>query len=131
MKKSLLLLAAILGFSLGSLGMAGAATHQGPVVSVDNQKFDTSLVALDRPAGGAYEGTLNLSISPDGIVYGWFRDDRSELRTVTGGLDGDQIWLDIGSRNPLHISGTYRDGIIVGYAHLDQTYEFDAKPNAI
>jgi hypothetical protein len=131
MKKTLLLLAATLGLTLGSLGTAGAVGHQGPIVPIDNQKFETSLVAVDRPTGGAFEGTLNLTISADGIVSGWFRDDgRSSLRTVTGGVEGDQIWLEIGSRQAFHIDGTYRNGVIVGYTHLDQNYEFEAKPTA-
>jgi hypothetical protein len=128
MKKMLVMFAAVLGFSLGSLGFAGAET-QGTVVPIENQKFDTTLVALDRSTAGAYEGTLDLTISADGLVQGWFRDDeRSVLQTVTGGVDGDEIWLDIGARHDLHVTGTYRNGVIIGYTFLGQNYRFVATP---
>jgi hypothetical protein len=131
MKKMLALLAATLGFTLVSLSVAGAVT-QNSIVPIENQKFETTLVALDRSTAGAYEGTLNLTISPDGIVQGWFRDDeRSGLRTVTGGVDGDQIWLDIGATRELHISGSYRNGVIVGYTFLNQNYRFEAVPTTL
>jgi len=91
--------------------------------------------------GGEYAGTLNLTIGKDGSLSGLYRaEDSGSFRTVTGGLDGDQIWLDLGYNGP-HIVGTFRDGKILGstryYVNTQdfagsggQPYNFTATPEA-
>jgi hypothetical protein len=130
MKKTIAIAAVALGLLLGSLGVARAANGQGVAVPLENQKFDTTMTASDRVSAGAFEGTLFLNISKDGIVQGSYRQaDSSGLRDVTGGLDGDKIWLQIGERGGMHITGTYIDGIVVGYTyHRGQSFKFVARP---
>jgi hypothetical protein len=129
MKKSIAVAAAALGLLVGSLGIARAENGQGVAAPVENQKFNTTMAASDRVSAGAYEGTLYLNISKDGIVQGTYREaDASGLRDVTGGLDGDKIWLQIGNRGGMHITGTYIDGVIVGYTYRGQSFKFVARP---
>jgi hypothetical protein len=130
MKTKIAMLAALAGLMLGPIGAAAATTGQGPVVPLEGQTFDTTLVSVDRITGGAYEGVLRLNISSDGIVQGTFRDAGTpNQRSVIGGLTGDQIWFDIGNgTDATHITGTYRDGIIEGFTFRGQTYKFEAKP---
>jgi hypothetical protein len=67
-----------------------------------------------RPAVGEYDGTMQLNISSDGIVQGFYRPDNGRFVAVTGGVTETTFWLDIGSMssNPLHFTGTFKDGHI-------------------
>jgi hypothetical protein len=103
--------------------------------------LNAALVEINPPGAGALEGALVLRISPDGIVEGTYRPvDSGSLRNVTGGLTGNQIWLDIGDSRVIHIEGTYENGKIVGYTYFDgphvgidrgpREYRFEATPAA-
>ncbi len=64
-----------------------------------------------------YSGKLQIQISQDGIVSGYYRpDDNQSFETVTGGRNGDQIWLNIGQSGDLQITGNFIKGAIVGSA---------------
>jgi hypothetical protein len=131
-------LAATAALTLGALAPAAAATNLPDLPA--HITFSTAIT----PAyfgGGEYAGTLNLTIAKDGSLSGIYRpEDTGMFRTVTGGLDGDRVWLDLGYDGP-HITGTLRDGKIVGttpyFLHSDgfdgpgsQPYNFTATPEA-
>jgi hypothetical protein len=50
------------------------------------------------------------------------------MRSVVGGVTGQNIWLEIGDEHAIHVDGTYQHGTIVGYTYLDQQYKFEATP---
>jgi hypothetical protein len=102
----------------GAAGLALLAAPAGAVQfnSSSTLTFDTSLVQVEPNGAGESDGTLRVRISPDGIVQGYYRPvDSGAFREVTGGVNGDQIWLDIGDNGTIHIEGTYQNGKIVGY----------------
>jgi hypothetical protein len=67
-----------------------------------------------RPAVGEYDGTMQLTVTSDGIVSGFYRPSDGRFVAVTGGVSDSTFWLDIGSMssNPLHFTGTFKDGLI-------------------
>jgi hypothetical protein len=77
---------------------------------------------------GEYDATLSITISPDGIVQGWYRPTDGGFRTVTGGLQGKNIWLDIGGIHPLHLTGTFEHGVLKTVAAIPgpDVYELDS-----
>jgi hypothetical protein len=129
--KHLIALAAVLALA-GPLASApaSAVTAPGPA-STQSVTFDTAL-APQYFGAGEYDGVLQLSISPDGSVNGWYRPvDAGMLRTVIGGLDGDRLWLSLGfgSPTPYSIYATYDAGKIVGSTYFgNQVYTFTATP---
>ena len=70
-----------------------------------------------------YSGILKLKIQPDGIINGTYvsnsiRPDPTNGRiiTVTGGLTGANIHLSFGNAGGLRMTGTLKNGHIVGTA---------------
>lgn len=83
---------------------------------------------------GSYTGILKLTIAPDGIVSGQFRNQDSGIFTpVTGGLEGgDRIHLDFKWIGPVHITGKFDGTKIVGSTFYNgQLYDFAATPEPI
>jgi hypothetical protein len=128
-------LAAAAALTLGSFALASggapasAATNLPPLPA--RVTYSTALEPVYF-GSGEYAGTLNLNIGKDGVLSGYFRyDDVGTLRQVTGGLEGDHVWLDLGPDGP-HIIGTFTDGKIVGYTTYEghQPYRFTATPEA-
>jgi len=111
-----------------TLPAAAAVTH-APVPLPGTTVFDTKLTP-DWRGVGAYEGTLSLTIHADGIVNGSYRAaDGTRLSYVTGGLDGNHLWLDLGRSGLDHIEGTFDGRSIVGGTYLaGQDYTFVATP---
>lgn len=85
---------------------------------------------VERYGAGEYQGRLSLTVYPSGIVQGLYRPDDGGFRTVTGGIDGTKIWLDIGLTRPLHLTGTFSDGKLDMIASIPSpdTYTFKAAP---
>jgi hypothetical protein len=71
-------------------------------------------IVLQRPQAGEFDGTMQLRVTSDGIVTGFYRPDNGRFIAVTGGLSDKTFWLDIGSLGPdaLHFTGTFVDGHI-------------------
>jgi len=112
-----------------SLAPASAATNLPPLPA--RVTYETALEPVYFGTGD-YAGTLNLNIGKDGVVSGFYRfEDVGTLRLVTGGLEGDHVWLDLGPDGP-HIIGTFTDGKITGYTTYEghQPYRFTATPEA-
>jgi hypothetical protein len=112
------------------LGLTPASPLAAPAANPPPLTFATHFVA-DSPAGaGGYDGILKVQIGSDGIVSGIYRPNGvGPFVQVSGGLDGDRIWLDFGSGGRERITGRYRDGAIVGgtYRH-GRLWDFSAKP---
>ncbi len=108
---------------------ASAVTHAGPVTLPESITLDTALTPQYYGAG-EYDGVLHLTIEPDGAINGWYREaDVGRIRTVIGGLDGNKIWLDLGTGNSVDLNGTFDGGKITASTYLgDQLYTFTATP---
>lgn len=81
---------------------------------------------------GPLSGSLTLRIYNDGIVQGTYATyDGPQFIPVTGGLNGNNIWFDIGMQGRIHVDARIqRNGRIVGSAiarNLIQ-YSFVAQP---
>ena len=122
---------------LAILGAAAVLSFAAPAQAVNTSvaepttgtTFHTALLAEQRFEAGEISGTMHVSISPEGIVQGYYRSDATgRMQMVVGGVTGRDIWLDIGGAHDIHIEGTYLNGTIVGYTYLDQQYKFEATP---
>jgi hypothetical protein len=114
---------------VGTPAISSAATAYAPNKPV-HVNYDTSiqnLYGFDYP----WSGTLQLTFNPDGIITGYYRPaDNGDLVPVTGGRNGENIWLDIGRSGRLHVTGTLQNGTIAGAAFEEGTmrqYKFNAK----
>lgn len=105
--------AAALGLALaGGLPLAaGAATSS----TAGTQTYVLNAVSTQPYRAGEYDGRMRLTIAPNGIVQGTYRDLTEGLsKTVTGGLEPNgQIWLEIGGTlRSQRFLGTFRDGVL-------------------
>lgn len=113
------------------VGFATAVTlADTPATSYHYNTALTELYGSPSP----YSGTLDLRIDADGIVNGYYHpEDPASFVQVTGGRDGNRIWLDIGQKGEIHVSGTIVNGTITGQAVYsdDQSglYAFKATPS--
>ena len=132
----------------GIVAAAAAALFLSPVASLADAQaatitYNTALVQTGILASpGAYQATLALTTSPDGIVGGWYTPLYSGTPVpVTGGLHDGALWLDIGTNGQLHIDATMTgDGRLVGTAIESpgvmtivgsigpRTFDFEAAP---
>ena len=113
-----------------STGALAVVQPGSPVAS--SGTFETTLAPSTGIPSGPIVGRLMLHLAPDGVVQGTFRDlDSARIHTVTGGVRGREIWLNLGYLGDLHIDGSIDNGKIVGYTFLGgQQYRFDANPVA-
>jgi hypothetical protein len=111
-RKTLSSLALAMGLALFGGSAASAAT----VLSHTPVHLELKSVMTSYLAIGELDGTLSLIIEPSGIVKGIYRPATGTLEIVTGGTDGEHIWLDIGSSDNIRVSGTLKDGTITGSA---------------
>jgi len=117
-------------FAALAVGLMGATTvssstteRDGPIV------FDTSFVTAITKTAGAYVGEMRLSIARDGTVTGVYRPIDGSFTDVTGGVDGTSIHLDIQGAGRVHITGSYRGGVIDGSSWSSgQLLDFTARP---
>jgi hypothetical protein len=116
---TLRIVSAAFAFVLAGVPVASLAMQQSPAAF-----YDTRLVQ-EYGSPAPYSGTLQLRISPDNIVNGYYRPDAGLGRfvPVTGGRDGDNIWFDIGESGNLHVTGKFVKGSIVGTA-VDHNVEY-------
>jgi hypothetical protein len=83
---------------------------------------------IDDHHAGEYDGRLALTIYPNGIVQGNYFPSDGGVRNVTGGLTGTSIWLDIGWLGQLHLTGTFKNGVLETVAAIPgpDTYTFES-----
>jgi hypothetical protein len=114
---ALVIAAALAG--VPAISQAATAQATVPVHATYNTSLE-SIYGLPSP----WTGTLQLTINPDGIIQGYYRPaDNNAFIPVTGGQNGDQVWLDIGNRGRLHVNGVLQDGAITGGAIDERTHE--------
>ena len=113
---------------LFAVALAGAPTVSQAATAYSatqpvHVNYDTSMQSLfgfDYP----WTGTLQLTINPDGIINGYYRPaDNMAFIPVTGGRDGQNVWLDIGGRGRLHVTGTLQNGKIAGSAFDERSFK--------
>ncbi len=92
---------------------------------------------LSEPAtsAGEYVGRMTLHFYADGTVNGTYRDEfAGGIRSVSGGLNGNKLWLSFGSRGNHQFTGTIdKGGIITGSLtnwRGPNVYTFRAVPSA-
>jgi hypothetical protein len=126
------LAAAVLAFGLAaspSLPAFAAVVTARDAQGVAHLNLDTQIVP--QRGAGYYGGTLKLTISRDGIVNGIYRPEDGDggFHTVVGGLNGDQIWLNISYLGGLHVSGVLSGSKIVGGTFIGtHFFDFNASP---
>ncbi|HLJ83630.1 MAG TPA: hypothetical protein VKT51_05600 [Candidatus Eremiobacteraceae bacterium] len=116
-----------------------------PALAASPTTYSTTITQVQPgPTAGEYDGKLQLSISPDGIISGYYIPEYDgSFVPVTGGEQNGSYWLDIAGSTDLHIYGRVdTDGSLVGTAttmpdtNLDgtapftSTFSFVAKPQA-
>ena len=116
------------------LGLAGQPAPSLAVQQNAMTYYNTRLVEIyGSPA--PFAGTLQLRISPDNIINGYYRAEGG-LGTyipITGGRDGDDVWFDIGERGDVRVTGKLVNGAIVGTAvdEHDTQYNFTATKESV
>jgi hypothetical protein len=112
------------------------ASQAATTTSAGPQHYVFQTRTTESYHGGEYDGTLNLTVYPSGIASGWFRfNDAGDVRNVSGGVSGTQIWLDIGGTlHTVHIEGTLKNGVIDATENIPgpNVYTFHAtvEPNS-
>jgi len=117
--------AAIGAMLLAPLGAQAASAER-------NYQLNTRII-LQRPQAGEFDGTMQLRVTSDGIVSGYYRPDNGRFIAVTGGVSDTTFWLDIGSLGPdaLHFTGTFNDGHIDAAAFAgDRDLKLVSQPKA-
>jgi hypothetical protein len=108
-----------------------AQAASGPTMS-----YDLNVRTYDQLTAGEYDGRMRIRITPDGIVQGTFMNTQGQASSVTGGLDGTKIWLEIGNSSRIgrnYYSGTFMDGVIKAAAPtttIRHLWMLEAKPAA-
>ncbi len=105
------LFAAVLALGLSAAPVLSSAAAVAPGMSYYTTKF---VQVYGSPA--PYLGTLQLQISPDNIVSGYYRPDNQSFIPVTGGRDGKDIWFDIGGSGQARVTARLEGHSIVGSA---------------
>jgi hypothetical protein len=105
---------------VGSLVLALAAIGAGPFPLT---RYDVTMTQTDA-GPGSIRGTLDLQVSADGIITGFYRDfDGATRRPIAGGRGtGTTIWFDVGR---LHVTGTLDATGIHGHAFRGSATEYD------
>lgn len=107
--------------------------------TTSQKTYTTTLTQVTPiPDGGAWTGTLEITISADGFVYGWYIPDAdATFILVTGSYKHGRMWLDIGQSGSLQINAVaHKNGKLVGSATdlasagagIPVTYDFEANP---
>jgi hypothetical protein len=126
MTKNIRSAAAVAGL-LAALALP-VASQAATTTSAPPQHYDLQTRIIDQHHAGEYDGRLALTIYPNGIVQGTYLPSDGGVRNVTGGLTGTNIWLDIGSMGQLHVSGTFKNGVLETIAAIPgpNTYTFES-----
>ena len=80
--------------------------------SAPPQQYNFETRIVPQYGAGEYDGTMRLTVYADGIVQGTYLPSDGNIRTVTGGLNGRKLWLDIGQNGRLRVTGTFEHGVI-------------------
>jgi hypothetical protein len=119
---------AIMTAALGAALALPLAAQAATTTNAGPQSCTLESHLAEQYHAGEYDGTLNLTVYPNGIVQGSYRPSDGGVRTVTGGISGSQIWLEIGMEHPLRLTGTFKGGVLQTVANIPgpDIYTFDA-----
>lgn len=96
------------------------------------ETFQTTFVRDYGPAVPYTGGTLRLTLTPDGVVHGFFTPaDTASFIPVLGGRRGSDLWFDIGqSTSTTHVTASLQGNTLTGYATEPNgtQYKFTAVP---
>jgi hypothetical protein len=136
MKQTLTAAAAAFVIAFVTFPAIASETRQGST-SYETSLTQTGILA----APGAYLGNLRISVTPEGLVNGWYRPSDRQFIPVTGNLKDGKLWLYVGERGDLTITAqVQKDGSLVGTAFEQMrrvdatgavrptTYDFSASP---
>jgi hypothetical protein len=126
--RSLGVAAAALALAICGPLPAAAETSAAPALPAGTYFYDTYFTP-ELFGAGSYEGVLRITVAADGTISGLFRDvDAGGFRTVTGGENGADLWLDLGGAGSSIIN---EHGKLVGGVYgTRQPYSFVAAPQA-
>jgi hypothetical protein len=97
---------------LGALALPSQAPATTSSASSEPTRFAMQTSYYDTRTPGAFLGRMTLNVYPSGIVNGFYFPDNGQVRDVTGGLNGDKVWLNIGGVDSLRLNGTLKDGVL-------------------
>jgi hypothetical protein len=97
---------------IGALALPVRAPAATSSATSEPARFAMQTSYYDTRTPGAFLGRMTLNVYPSGIVNGYYFPDGGLVRNVTGGLDGDKIWLNIGGVDSLRLNGTLKDGVL-------------------
>ncbi len=126
-------LLAALVVGAGSIGVA-RATVCGSLCAPSQSANQASFrIDIWNPLTAEYPvtGTIDLVYHDNGNVTGYYHPAGLPSRIpVTGGRQGDEIWLTIGFEGSWQLNGNFHDGMITGSANNGTThpYSFKATP---
>lgn len=125
MRHTLTAAAVVLAVAFLTKPMLASAAANGPT-SYETSLTQTGILA----APGPYLGSLQISVTPEGLVNGWYRPSDRQFIPVTGNVKDGKMWLYVGQRGDLTISAqVQKDGSLVGTA-LEQTRGLDTNSMA-
>jgi hypothetical protein len=139
MNKAIYKLAATTGaIAIAASVMTASAVTLARAAATQKAYTTTLTEVMPSPLGYAWTGTLKLTVSPEGIVHGWYIPDaEASFIPVTGNLKHAKLWLDVGMDGSLQINADmHRNGKLVGSATdlstahfgIPVTYKFEANP---
>jgi hypothetical protein len=94
----------------GVLPVAASAETQAAPPTLPHAYY-LNVVSSQEFNAGEYDGTMRLTVNPDGIINGTYQStDQGGPKNVTGGLESNgRVWLDIGRT---HLVGTFVNGVL-------------------
>jgi hypothetical protein len=118
--------------TLSVLALA-AAIAPIPTLAADAGTVSYNLTTrqYDPIEAGEYDGTLRIRVTADGIVSGTYMNSEARVSTVTGGLSGKNIWLQLNGRPfGLTYNGTFVDGKLSAstFGHGLQVWNLEGTP---
>lgn len=84
---------------------------------------------------GEYHSRMRMTVEPNGILSGWLVNTEGTISSVTGGVDGTKIWIQLGNAGIVgghYYQGTFIDGKIEATAPTTSgtlnTWSLEATP---
>jgi hypothetical protein len=80
-------------FAATAVGAALATPLAAGAAAAEQSYVLQTRIIEQSPSVGEFDGSLQLRITPDGIVSGYYRpDENMRFIPVTGGVTGDRFW---------------------------------------
>jgi hypothetical protein len=94
----------------GALPVVASAETQAAPPTLPHAYY-LNVVSSQEFDAGEYDGTMRLTVNPDGIINGTYQStDQGGPKIVAGGVSPNgRVWLDIGR---MHLTGTFINGVL-------------------